>query len=219
MSKKLNRHSALQCMRCTKPITDDMEFIFVQCRHCNHYWHTQCEQHLSCCSANYCSILVHTTIDDESEIYMPNAFSAMTRFTRNLFTHAIIISPGQDIILVQSLYNRAQAWIRETPAWGVTDSSGCHYNTDQYYLARMHLPYDYVIDPVCKAYLASMSRVIFHYMIISMYPVNRFLTGDTVDIMGAHPIVSREIILRHLDSNQITHKNHCILQIMPIKMK
>ena len=214
MSKKGGRANTIQCMRCTKPILDEMEFIFVQCQHCNHYWHVQCEQPLSCCTSNYTSILVGVTIDDTSEIYMPNAFNTMMRFTLESFDNAIIVMPGKDIILVQALYNRAKLWIQSAPAWGVTDISGCYYNTDLYYVNRVHLPYDYIINTDCKEYLAINSRSIFHYMIVARYPVYRFITADSVDIIGAHPTVSRELILRHIDSNKIFNHNFISLHII-----
>jgi hypothetical protein len=216
MSKKTSKTDLLRCMLCTKEISDTEIFILAQCYHRCHWWHCACEQSLSCCSS-YNAIIIRDKIDDDSAIYMPNSFSTLSTFSRSSFDANIILGTArEDICVVQKLYVRALAWIKCSPEWGITDSGGVHYNTEKLFSCRVHLPYDFSITPACKEHLRLLDRSIFHYMIISAYPMYTFSTIDAVHVSGAHPTVVKELIFRHIDANNISHYNHNTMQIKSI---
>ena len=213
MSKKTAKADRLRCMMCTKDITDRDIFILARCYHRCHWWHVECEQSLSCCSS-YTAIIIRENIDGDSAIYMPNAFLALTVFSRETFDASIIVS--ENSTLIQKIYMRALAWIKSCVEWGVTDSTGSHYNTDKLFCCRTHLPYDYTLTPACKEHLRSLDRSIFHNMIVSAYPMYTFSTIDDVHVSGGHPTLVRDLIFRHMDNNDISHCNYTTMQIKAI---
>jgi len=206
MAKKSAKDELLYCMLCTTEIKGDCDFIFAQCHHRNHYWHTECEQSLSCC-VSYCTIHIKVELDCDSSIYMPNAYSSIIEFSRDSFNQNIIVASEKDKPLVRSLFLRALTWIKGCPEWGITDARDSYYNVDLIHSHRISLPYDYKITSACVQYLRESARTIFHFMVISMHPLQHFYTTDSVSITGSHPIAVRDMIFQYIDTNVISNHN------------